>query len=63
MKTGLEILVGLENMDNLTRKMLIEKTPNKCLISPDEIADAVIFLISGNNINGVLFNLDSGWNP
>lgn len=55
--------VDSKNMDNLTRKMLIEKTPNKCLISPDEIADAVIFLISGNNINGVLFNLDSGWNP
>lgn len=44
-------------------KSLVDKSPVNALISPDKIAEAVLFLLKNNNINGTLLSIDDGWNP
>lgn len=44
-------------------ELLRNKMPAKKLIQPQEIAHAAAELILNRNYNGVLLNLDAGWNP
>lgn len=60
------IIPGFIETEYLTEKTKInlkEKMPLKKLISPENIANAIFFLVSCRNINGALLNVDQGWMP
>ena len=55
--------VDTEYIGENEKNILKEKSPQKKLISPEEIARAGIFLLSNENLNGVLLKMDGGWSP
>ena len=42
---------------------LAQKMPQGAMISPQSIAEAALFLLQHDDLNGVLLRLDRGWSP
>ncbi len=45
------------------KAVLARKMPTGAMISPEAIAEAVLFLLKTPEINGALLNVDAGWVP
>lgn len=59
------ILPGFVETEYLSEEAKIalrRKMPDGCLISVDSIADSALFLLSASERNGILLNVDDGWN-
>lgn len=52
-----------QSIEESKRQLLAEKQPSMQFVSPEQIADLVIFLCSpaANNIRGAAWNIDGGW--
>jgi 3-hydroxybutyrate dehydrogenase/3-oxoacyl-[acyl-carrier protein] reductase len=50
-------------LDDATRRLLAAKNPDGRLISTEEVAEMGVFLIKNPSCNGVLVNIDKGWEP
>jgi len=52
-----------EYLDNSEKAVLAEKMPGGTLITPESVAVSGMMLLENENLNGVLLNIDRGWNP
>ncbi|MCR4627289.1 MAG: SDR family oxidoreductase [Treponema sp.] len=50
-----------EYLSEKTKEVLRKKMPSGSLISPETIADGGMYLLQSPEINGVLLNIDGGW--
>ena len=56
-------MTDTEYVSQQTRASLAKKMPSKKLISTMTVAESGMFLLEQAELNGVLLNVDSGWDP
>lgn len=64
--TGNAILPGFTDTEYLNDKIhseLAAKMPTKALVSPKSIAKTAMMILGNPEFNGILMNIDGGWNP